>query len=489
VEKPHDLVDVPYSEIHDEIFPTDVKPTKEISAKLRPRDSGVEFESIRVHASNPLGIEIIAPDFLQIHQGMPIDVQLQTARQITNFEGLVVEISEDSPSFRVAGIRLFGKKENKFKNRNRRNAARWICSSQHYPVATSPNPVEFNDFLYLRIKDISSSGFRAITSLRNKFLVPGMQLSLQISFPMVGHINVAATIARAKLTAEDGKDYLELGFEFNTTSRPDRTTIGQYLAQFGEPGATNPLVEDELTKAISKNQIQHKFVRTETEFRDTLELRQLTTTTQPREAQPSPEPMASDIYDARSRILNWSYKGCCVGTARTTFCDQDDTLPIEKWMDLPREFPRRDQLAEISGISTHPGFRDFDVMANILQRCSILCLQAKRSFLIVGVPSSAMRSFEELGLVNSGLTYIDSGAPEGTMHVLYGDIERIISGKNTGLLVWSGIWKEVYNYASEIPSLGMHREASSRLRAYNFLSPLGAIVRFFLRHPRKTRQR
>ena len=196
MDKRHDPAGANYKEVHDKIFPADVRTSDAISAKVRIRSSQREFESLRVWKISPLGIELVLPDFLELPKGSLVDLQLQVGPQNTYFEGLVVGLVEKSGSLRIAGIRLSGTKQKKFGTTNRRKSTRWTCSSQFYPVAICANPVEFNDFIYLRLKDISESGMKAITSLRNKFLVPGMKLPLQISFPMVGYANIDAVISR-----------------------------------------------------------------------------------------------------------------------------------------------------------------------------------------------------------------------------------------------------------------------------------------------------
>ena len=489
MEKPHDLVDVSYKETYDRVFPTDAKPVESISAKVKPRDSSGEFESTRVRSSNPLGIELVVPDFLELRKGMLLDVQLRVARQSTSFEGMVVDILEDASNLRVAGVRLFRRKAHPFKNKNRRNAARWRCSSQYYPVATSPNPVEFNDFLYLRIKDISATGFRAITSLRNKFLVPGMELSLQISFPMIGHISTTAAIVRAHLTAEEGKDYLGLGLQFGETSKTDRATIGQYLNQFGESESLENQVADELEITPAGSFLKYKFVKTEAEFEEAIELRQLGSQLAADDIGPLSSTSASDVYDSRSRIISWNYRGKCICTARVTFCEHSDTLPIEERLKLPAEFPRNDQIAELSAIAIHPDFRATDLIANVLQRCSIICLQANRSFMVIAAPDIFVRNYEQFGLTNTGLNCSPSEASGRTESILYGDIGELVSAKTTGIFTWSAVWKPVLDYTADAHTNNSHSSDTSRQKVYNLLAPLTGIGRYFLQHPRKNKNR
>ena len=485
VDRRHDFADVTYKEVHDLIFPADVRTSDSIAARIRLRNSKGEFESARVWKISPLGIELILPEFIDAAKGDAIDLQLQVGRQRTSFDGLVVDILDMSNNSRIAGIRLSGKKPKSFGNSNRRKSTRWRCSSQFYPVAICANPIEFNDFIYLRIRDLSAGGIRVITSLRNKFLVPGMKLTLQISFPMVGHANVTTEIKRANLTAEDDKDFLELGLSFLDLSDRDRETMGQYLIQFSDAHSLDSIREQGLHPKSLVAALDYCYVKTEADFHETLKLRYLANLGAGKIPDSFDPSDMSDVFDARSRIINWSYNGRHVGTARTTFSENDEKLEIENFIELPTDFPRRDEIAEIGRAATHPEYRKSDLFNNILQRCSIVCLQANRSFVLLSTTPELITTYEKVGLTNTGLTYVHPLYPEQTQHLLYGDIKEAMSGRTVGLVAWSLVWKEVLDY---VVATGQYRPSeliTSKVRVYKALSPLVAVAKLFMSRPRR----
>jgi len=482
-----DFSDINYREIHDIIFPADVRKTDSISAKIAVRGSGEEAKKVRVWRLSPLGIEVILPDQLALNKGQKIDLQLQIARQNTAFEGLIVDIVNTSPAGALAGIRLSGKKPEPYGKTNRRKATRWQCSTQFYPVATCPNPVEFNDFIYLRLKNISARGFKAITSLRNKFIVPGMRLSLQVSFPMTGFCVVDGKVSRANLTAEDGKDYLELGIEFARLEQRDREIMGQYLIQFGDSTSVTKIREEGLLPKSLVAGLEYTFVKTEKEFLETLQLRHSAN----RVAQKIPAEFdakeMSDIYDARSRIINWTYREQCVGTVRTTFCEQDETLELEQFLPLPSYFPRRDEIAEVGRAATHPDYRRGDLFYNLLQRVALLCLQANRTFILISTTEELLTLYRKIGFTESTLTYVHPLYPSKTQHVLYADVKKTLAAQGVGFFAWNLLWKDLANHVIEI---GLYEPAdlrTSKSRIYGYLSPLTFLSKLFMKRPRKSK--
>ncbi len=488
MERQHEFADVNYKEVHDIIFPADVRATDSISAKLTKRGSDDAEHEVRVWKLSPLGIEIIIPDLVDLAKGEQIDLQLQVARQSTVFEGLIVDVLSTNGAGRVAGIRLSGKKPNRFKDENRRKATRWQCSSQFHPVATCANPVQFNDFIYFRLKDISGNGFRVITSLRNKFLVPGMQLSLQISFPMVGYCNITTRITRANLTAEDGKDFLELGLSFRALSTHDREIIGQYLIQFSDADSLDKIREEGLYPKSLVTGLDYTFVKTEQEFLDSLKLRHSANLLAGKIPAEFDATEMSDIYDARSRIINWTYRDKCVGTVRTTFCEIDEPLELEQFAELPASFPRRDEIAEIGRLATHPEYRRGDLFYNVLQRVALLCLQANRSFALISTTKELLPLYERVGLSRSQISYVHPLYPEQTQYVLSADIKAILSGTTVGFFAWNLVWKEVLDHVIDSGICEPKELITSKTRIYRLLAPFAFVSKYFMARPRKSKR-
>lgn len=485
--KQRDFNDVTYKDVHDTIFPADVRETDLIYAKIRGRDSGHEFMNVRVWKLSPLGIEIVTPPGFDLDKGTLLDLQLQVGRQNTLFEGLVVEITTSNPVGKsITGIRLSRSQPSRTSNLNRRQSTRWICSSQFYPVAVAPNPVQFNDFLYFKIRDISSAGLRVLTSLRNKFIITGMTLSLQVSFPITGTINVEVEVKRANLAAEDGKDFLELGLEFSNLSKHHREILGQYVLQFSDAESLDEIRKQGLYPNSLTSGVDYSYVKTESDFRAALELRLNANL----EADKVPEDytidMMADIYDARSRILLGRYNGNVVGTMRATFCEDDEAFEIEDFIKLPSNFPRRDQIVEIGRAATSPNYRRSDLWYSMIQHISIMAVQAGRPFGIASTTPNLVSMYERLGFRCADISYIHPLYPEQTQVVMTIDIHEVLPAKNVGVIAWNIVWKEVADYLLQNNIGSATKYRSSKARIYRLLSPVAILQNYFSKRPRKS---
>ena len=227
-----DRFDFDFSEIHEAVFPADVRSQDRIVARIKKRDGESSFYPIQVWKLSPLGIELVDDPGQNYRKGDKIDLEITIGGQRTYFEGLVVDLILDNEAIRLIGIRLSNKRRSLDAEGEKRRSVRWLCSEDFYPTCVSPTPGRYNEYIYFQIRDISKEGFQLLCSLRNKYLIPGTQLNLTASFPMVGDLSLAVRVARIGINSERGKDHLVVGTEFISLSQTTKNVIGQYLLQF-----------------------------------------------------------------------------------------------------------------------------------------------------------------------------------------------------------------------------------------------------------------
>ena len=481
--KQRDFTDVNFQEIHDIIFPADVRETDLISAKLRRRGSRSEYMPYRVWKLSPLGIELLPREEDNFSKGEIVDLELTVGRQTSKFEGLVVDVAPKDDRHRTLGVRFSAKKTEPVGETDRRSGSRWICSSQFDPVCIAANPAQFNDFLYFKIRDISGSGIRAITSLRNKFIVPGMELTLQISFPITSQISVPMKVARIAVTTEGGKDFLDVGLTFGELSRQQREVIGQYLVQFSDADSLKRIRQEGFFPLSLTRGVDYQYIKSEDEFWEVLELRLSAN----REVGKVPDHYTAadmaDIYDTRGRILVGKYRGAIVGTARLTFTETGEKLEHEAYVKLPADFPRREQVLECARAATNPDFRGSDLWTTLIQHIAIVAIQAKRYWVILSTTPELVGMYLRLGFRDTGLRYKHQLYPGETQVVLLINVPDVVMGIGVGPIYWNVVWRSVAKYLSD------HRvvKSSTRVKAYSLLAPLAEGVRYFARRPRRSR--
>ena len=304
---------------------------------------------------SPLGIELVWDESFHVLQvGQKYRVELVIGGHTSELEGAIVAKGYQENNLKLIGLRFCQADLKPWDGVERREKKRWICSAEYLPTGVCANPGRFNDFIFFRTRDISSSGIRVITSLRNKFLVPGMTLESTFSFPLVGQTHCKLKIANVGLSRESAKDVLELGCQFLDADRNLLELIGQYLFQFGPTVSSEDLRKQGLLpKNVSKN-IDYKYVRTAEEYAEVLALRLKAYKKVGKVAENATLEQVGDVFDSRSRIVIGVHKGKIVATTRLIYNEVDDQMEHDQFVKFPDDFPRKDEICEITRVCTIP---------------------------------------------------------------------------------------------------------------------------------------
>lgn len=124
------------------------------------------------------------------------------------------------------GLSFLSDESNTSRTLRRRNE-RFTCSEFFRPQAVCSSPYFFGEKAFLSLVEVSSAGFSALTSARNKFLMPGLNVQLTIIIPLIGNISTEATI-RA-VTSQDKESKYRVHFEFKAASEKLLAALGEYL--------------------------------------------------------------------------------------------------------------------------------------------------------------------------------------------------------------------------------------------------------------------
>lgn len=464
--------DTSYPEVHDSIFPADIRDSDLVRAEIELPNSEQSTYQARVWKLSPLGLEVLTDGSTGHKKGHAITFTLQLGNQRSSFGGTVVELSDhQATGMKLLGVRIHTKKESTARNENRRFAERWLCSNQFYPVAIAANPGQFNDFIYITVRDISAKGMRALTSLRNKFLVPGIQLEWQVSFPLTGHTTLSTKIARASLVGDGGKDYLELGLEFTHLDKQQKQTIGQYLVQFSDAESPAELRAEGFYPISLRRGIDYSFIKREDEFQEVLQLRLHAN----RKAEKIPEhyqPQSmADIYDSRSRIIVGRHKGKVVATARITIPDSDEQLEIESLHRIPPESPRKDQLVEVSRAATHPDFRGGSMWYSLIQQITVIAVQANRPYALISTTDELKEMYALLGFSDLMESYKNPLYPNKSQNVMLLDANEVLNGIGVNPAVWQEVWRPVLDHLQKYNVIATPKYRT-RVFIYRIIGPI-----------------
>ena len=237
-------------QIHSLITPADIRAGEPVKAYVKVQGS---FQETRVWRISPLGVEFLkSPALGEVKVGDSLGIELSIGKEKTTHSGVIVSAVYEDDRRSIVGVRFYqNEEENWIDGSERRSSKRWSCSSEFLPNGVAPNPGKFNDFIFFKLIDVSSNGCRIETSLRNKFLVPGMKLNTTITFPVIGNVNIRLKVKNAALIEKSGKDFLSLGCSFSDPSKTFHQILAQDVFQFGSASSIKELKDE--VDALKKN--------------------------------------------------------------------------------------------------------------------------------------------------------------------------------------------------------------------------------------------
>ncbi len=468
------------SEIHGPFIPAEIRDGDHISAKVISIDQKFKFESkLRVWRMSPLGIELVCNNDARLPKGLPVDVELQIALQKTMLSGLVVDDISESNKQHFIHIRLVPAIKERIESIERRTSNRWICSDEFFPTAVASNPARFNDFIYFKIKDISPGGLRLVTSLRNKFIVPGMIFESIVNFPMVSQIKMRLEIKTVRVELTNGKEALVLGATYDRNDKHVVEAVGQYLMQFGSVASLEELREKGLNIDRVAEAVQFSYVRTKEEYEEVLALRYAAYHSAGKLKDGASIKDMADEFDARARIVIGKHKGEIVATSRLIFNQFEEKMEQERFVKWPSDLPRRDEMVEIMRACTRPDFRKSDLLISMFKFIAITVAQSRRRWIIICAADEMMPLYKKIGFHEVGMQYLHSGLNNLKHNILLANVTDAIEGKTVGALTWNIVWSDVSSYLQDYGIIQPEPLTNVRLAMYRILKPVAKFLYSF----------
>lgn len=481
-----DRFDLDFSLVHDKVYPTDVREHDRVLARVRKRNSSDDFAPIRVWKLSPLGVELVNSSELELKKSDKIDLQLIIGGHRSEFRGLVVDLVQSNGEISLAGVRLSESPSSRPAQDEQRRSVRWICSEDFYPTCVAPTPGRFNEYMYFQIRDISREGLQLKCSLRNKYLIPGTQLNLTASFPMIGNATVTAQVTRVGVTSERDKDYLVVGTEYLELASSARSVIGQYLLQFSNAETVSDLKDAGFFPSSLAKGTDFYFLKSEADYEAVLDLRLKAhkgAGTIDQSLRPSD---MSDRYDSSSRIIVGKHRDNIIASARVRFGSLNEPMEHETYVDWPSNAPRRDSIFEITRVCTDPDYRRQDLLAGLLRFIGTTCIQPQRPWCLISSTEGLAPFYEKIGLSQTGLTYTHP-VYKGLQYVMLTNALEVMKAKHVHPLYWNAIWSEVYTYLVDTGVIVPEPMDHARVRAFRSLHPFARALTRISRYPKKKR--
>ena len=474
--EPRETVSSSLQSIHDKVVPADIRENERVLARVRVRrpDLSESFESIRVWRLSPLGVELLGKsENSQFEKGQPIDLELTVVGQRSSFQGLIVDVLEHHRLGTIYGIRLSRREPERRSEDERRRSDRWICSDQFLPVAVAPAPGRFDDFMHFKIRDISEGGLQLTTSLRNKYLVPGMTLKMSVGFPMGSVVPMTTKIVRTSIDSFGSTDQLVIGSSFDNLTSLAKRVLGQYLIQFSNAESLESIRSSGYEPESVSRSTTYYYLKSEEDYRDVLKLRLEANRQAGQLGNASKPEDVGDFIDMQSRILVAKRADEIIGTARFRFTNIDEPLEVERYTTWPRDMPRRDEILEVSRLATDFRFRKSDLLVGMFKYACSTCLTPERPWLVMSCMDKYVPFYSKIGFQPTSIVYDDPHWSE-PLNVMIADSYAAIKGEKVHPVYWNLIWKDVCDFLIENGLAKLSTRDRIRLSIYRAFAPFAA---------------
>ena len=488
---PRNLQDLDFGDLHSEVRPADVRKNDRILARIRKRtEANPEYSPIRIWRLSPLGVELVQEaSESPYRKGDAVDLEIVLAGQRTTFHGLVVDLVRRSSELEIVGVRLSRRDVGEAPTDDRRKTVRWICSDEFFPTCMAPTPGRFDDFIYFQIRDISPEGLQLVCSLRNKFLIPGMSLSLTAVFPFGSVVNLRVVLTRVGITSIGGRDRLVVGSKFVELSPYAKQAIGQYLIQFSNVESLEALRQAGMAPRSLSLGVDFYNLKSEEDYLEVLELRRLAHTIDGNLKRDVSAVEMGDINDARARIVVGKYRGKVVATARIRYNEVDQPMEHEAHVPWPKELPRRDQIIEISRVATHPEFRRNDLLAALIRHICDNVVQSDRPWLIFSCLDKMIPFYEKIGFRQTNLRHTEPiWKDDRVLNVMIVNILEMVVGRNVSPFYWNVVWRQVATLLVDQKVITLTGMDKVRMLVYKAIAPLVDFIYLF-KKPRRSAKR
>jgi len=373
-----------------------------VTVKLVGRTSDKRMESEVVdYSSLGLGIEIKSPvaDHTTFHIDEPIELSFTvrgSADEALQFPCKVSAVSRTSQGHVRLGLQFLSG-----------IAPDHASSTLAMPEGTALYGLMEHPFLYdqtslIQIKNVSRNLFVAVSHDRSFAVFPTMGVVFSMNLfgaqdPVHGRVVGIRPL-------EDGVEFVITIERMSEETEDDLvrfvlTLVDLEPFQLRKVGFRTDKIKDI---------INFRFVRTQQEYYQTLQLRHITYAAVKKLSKSADLRNSSFDYDRHSRILGAWHHDRLVGSAAIYFADGvekrfvvQNHLSMEDFAKLPDPAT----MIEVVGLCLHHNYRKSDILVGIFQRLFKTMIETSKTYIVACCDSYLWKIYESIGFKKTGLQY------------------------------------------------------------------------------------
>jgi hypothetical protein len=176
-----------------------------------------------------------------------------------------------------------------------------------------------------------------------------------------------------------------------------------------------------------------------------------------------------------------------VASTRLIFNEIDDQMEHEQFVTFPIEFPRKDEICEITRVCTHPDFRGSDLLLGLFRFAAITVVQSGRRFVVGCATPDLLPLYTRLGFQATPLRYKHKSL-NNIEHVIFvSDISKGLAGQGVSPFIWNVVWRDVIEYVIERQLIELDPMANIRMGLYRMVGPLAKFLYRKAKRPHKSK--
>ncbi|MEZ4872089.1 MAG: PilZ domain-containing protein [Bdellovibrionales bacterium] len=379
------------------------------------------------------------PKNFSIGDHIAVDVEPSGVHSI-NVAAEIVFLKEED-----FGIRLGLKYTNDDREKSEiRRTTRYPIPVHLRPSASFMHPFSFNDTVWMKVRTFSRFGMDCILSSRNDHLIPGQQVRVQITLPILGSIFVACTIRYAHPNRLN-RDEIFAGFVFEELSEDASGKICEFIVMVNQKVSYEILREEGFTTVYTSSAVDFDIARDEVDLKKVCQLRLKALKSQGYFQDETDCNKMLDEYDRYSKICTVRIGKKIVGTARLVY-NQGNKYRSEHYSEYGIDIPEwlwQEGFVEASRVATDPEYRSGDLFTNITQWLGRQTMLSGYRYMLSSCTEKLAPIYIKSGCKKIGEFQTDDG---GMWHLLLLDVPAVSKTKNIDPITWNVLYRPTVEY-------------------------------------------
>ncbi|MBC7385166.1 MAG: GNAT family N-acetyltransferase [Cryobacterium sp.] len=423
----------------------------------------------KVLRMSPVGVEVSTSSMPP--QQSSYELRMNVGKQQIELSAKLVKYDFSDGKYNLA-FRTFQKEQAISPYVEKREKKRWTCLEKYLPTGTAPNPVGYNDFIFFRVVEISHSGLKIITSLRNKTITVKQRMDCALNLPMVGSLTVKIEVRNIDRVSFGEEDVLSLGCVFIGADNFVFETLSEYLLNFGRDVSLPALKAEGFPVKKSAKWLDYSYVKTAEEFEEVLSLRLEAYSGAGKISKDKTRFDMTDQFDSMAKIIAVKQNSKVVGSARLMLHNLGDQTEFGRYTEFPAGFPKPWEYVECSRICTSPSVRGSDVMFEIVSHIVLLAVKADRRYVVGGAAGSLLDFYKKSGWTITDISYVSQALKQDESKIIVLDIHKVVLGYGLKIRDWKRMFSGIVDYLMDQEILQLSPMEVARINVLRTLSKL-----------------